>query len=149
MGLCNERLRHLKEVYEQELLSSVLPFWLNHAVDEEQGGFFAGIDRDGTVIDTDKGMWQQGRFTWVMGHLYNTVEPRQEWLDAARQGIEFIQEYGFDPADGRMWFHVTREGRPIRKRRYAFSEAFAAMAFAEYAQATGDETLAAEARRGA
>ncbi len=81
------------------------------------------LDRDGTVIDTDKGIWQQGRFTWLLSTLYNTVEQRDEWLKLAAHGIDFIQKFGFD-TDGRMFFQVTREGRPVRKRRYVFSENF-------------------------
>jgi N-acylglucosamine 2-epimerase len=46
-----------------------------------------------------------------------------------------------------MFFHVARDGSPIRKRRYFFSETFAVIAFAAYAKATGDETIADEARR--
>ena len=39
------------------------------------------LDRDGTVVDTDKGVWQQGRFTWLLGELYNNVEPRRSgWI---------------------------------------------------------------------
>ena len=88
-------------------------------MDLEHGGIIASLDRDGTVVDTDKGVWQQGRFTWLLGELYNNVEPRAEWLELAKHGVDFIDRHCFDPADGRMWFHVTREGRPIRKRRYA------------------------------
>ena len=45
-----------------------------------------------------------------------------------------------------MFFHVTREGRPLRKRRYAYSEAFAAIAHAAFAKATGEERSASRAR---
>jgi N-acylglucosamine 2-epimerase len=102
------------------------------------------LDRDGTVIDTDKGMWQHGRFTWLLATLYNTVEQRAEWLELARHGIDFIRRHGFDD-DGRMFFHVTRDGRPIRKRRYAFTETFATVALAAYAKAAADEQAARDA----
>ncbi len=39
------------------------------------------------------------------------------------------------------------DGRPIRKRRYAFSESFAAIAYGELAKATGDDAYAEKARR--
>ena len=91
----------------------------------------------GSVIDTDKLVWQQGRFTWLLGELYNQVAPNPLWLDLAKQGAQFIDQHCFDPQDGRMWFHLTREGKPIRKRRYAFSESFASIAYGELAQATG------------
>lgn len=135
-----------RDVYRDGLLEDTIPFWLNHAVDDVHGGFMTALGRDGTVIDTDKGMWPQGRFTWMLSTLYNTVEPREEWLHAAKHGVDFIRNHGFDD-DGRMFFQVTREGAPLRKRRYAFTESFGAIAFAEYAKATGDSEIADEARR--
>jgi len=146
-GLSDQRIEELIAVYRDGLLDDVVPFWMQHAVDREHGGFMLCLNRDGSVIDTDKGVWQQGRTTWLFGELYNNVEPRDEWLELARHGIEFVDRHCFDPSDGRMWFHVTREGRPIRKRRYAFSESFAAMAYGELAQATGNDEYAEKARR--
>ena len=140
-----ERARQLKSVYRRGLLDDTLPFWVDHAVDREHGGFLFCLDRNGTVIDTDKGMWQHGRFVWLLSTLYTTVEKRQQWLDLARHGIEFLREHGFDE-DGRMYFTVTRTGEPIRQRRYVFTELFATMALAAYADAAGDERAAQEAR---
>lgn len=138
-------MQKLLSTYRNGLLNDTLPFWLRHGVDRKHGGFITALDRDGSVVDTDKGVWQQGRFTWLLAKLYNTVERRSEWLDAALHGIQFIDQHCFDPADGRMWFHVTREGRPIRKRRYAFSESFAAIAYGELARATGESEFADKA----
>ncbi|MDH3585185.1 MAG: AGE family epimerase/isomerase, partial [Phycisphaerae bacterium] len=135
----------LRNRYRDDLLRDTLPFWIDHCVDREHGGFMMALDRDGSVLDTDKGMWQQCRFTWLLGHLYNTVEQKPQWLELARHGVSFIERHGFDPADDRMWFHVTRDGRPLRKRRYAFTESFAAIAFGEYARATGESRYAERA----
>lgn len=137
----------LLETYRCGLLEDTLPFWIDHCVDRQHGGFMMALDRDGSVLDTDKGVWQQGRFTWLLGELYNNVEPRQEWLELAKHGANFLDRHCFDPSDGRMWFHVTRDGRPIRKRRYAFGESFAAIAYGELAKATGSEEYADKARR--
>jgi N-acylglucosamine 2-epimerase len=139
-----ERIDQLISVYRDGLLHETLPFWIDHCVDREHGGFMTCLDRDGTVIDTDKGMWQQGRFTWLLAWLYKRVEPRDEWLELARHGIDFIRRFGFDK-DGRMFFQVTRDGRPVRKRRYVFTESFAAAALAAYAGAAGDEAAGEEA----
>lgn len=129
-------MQDLLATYRDALLNDTLPFWLRHAVDKEHGGFLTSLNQDGSIVDTDKGVWQQGRFTWLLGKLYNTVEQRPEWLEAAQHGIRFLEDHCFDPIDGRMWFHLTREGHPIRKRRYAFSESFAALAYGELARAT-------------
>ncbi len=137
----------LIRTYRDGLLGDTLPFWINHCVDRQRGGFMMSLDRDGTVIDSDKGVWQQGRFTWLLGKLYNTVEQRDEWLELAIHGGRFLDEHCFDRTDGRMWFHLTREGQPIRKRRYAFSESFAAIAYGELAKATGDSQYIEKAIR--
>ena len=140
------RRSQLMDVYRDGLLQDTLPFWMNHCIDKQHGGFLTAVDRDGTIVDTDKSVWQQGRFTWLLAELYNQVEPRDAWLAAAVQGAEFIERHCVDPADGRLWFHVTREGAPIRKRRYAFSESFVAIAFGELAQATGEARYATRAQ---
>ena len=142
------RLDELLVVYRDGLLDDTLPFWIPRSVDHEHGGFMLARDRDGALLDTDKGMWQQCRFTWLLGELYNNVERRDEWLELCAHGIRFIDRYGFDPADGRMWFHVARDGTPIRKRRYAFTESFAAIAYGEYAKATGSDEYAEKVNQG-
>jgi N-acylglucosamine 2-epimerase len=144
-GYSASELAELRDYYKSGLLNDTLPFWLPQAIDREHGGYLLMRDRDGTLLDDDKSVWFQGRFAWMLATLYNTVEPREEWLEAALCGVNFLRKHGYDD-DGRMFFLVTRDGRPLRKRRYYFSEAFAAIAFAATAKATGDEALAQEAR---
>ena len=132
-----DRLQRWKEVYRRGLLEDTVPFWIRHAVDREHGGFLFCLDRDGSVVDTDKPMWIEGRFTWLLATLYTVVERREEWLQLARHGVEFLRRHGFD-RDGRMFFSVTRDGMPLRKRRYLFTECFAALALAAYGRAAGD-----------
>lgn len=139
-----EGRQELIRIYRDGLLHNTLPFWINHCVDREYGGFMFCLDRDGTVIDTDKGIWTQGRFTWLLATLYAEVEPRPEWLELAKHGLDFLRRYGFD-TDGRMFFQVTRDGRPVRKRRYIFSESFAVSALAAYARAANDNQARQEA----
>ena len=140
----SQEIDHFIEIYREGLLEDTLPFWIQHSVDREYGGFLFSLDRDGTVISPDKSVWIHGRFTWLLATLYADVEPREEWLELARHGIEFLRRHCFD-TDGRMFFSVTREGRPLRKRRYIFSETFAVIALAACARASGDEAMAREA----
>ncbi len=142
--LTKNRLSELSAVYRDGLLDSVLPFWLDNAIDRECGGYLNCLDRDGTVICTDKPMWAHGRFIWMLSTLYNTVESRPEWLDAAAHGVDFLRKHVFD-TDGRMFFSTTREGLPLRKRRYIFTETFGLVALAAYAKAANDDRAAREA----
>jgi N-acylglucosamine 2-epimerase len=140
-----QKIEKYLEIYKKDVLDDIIPFWVKNSVDEEHGGFMFCLGRDGTVIDTDKGVWQTGRFTWMLGTLYNEVEKREEWLKLAKHGVGFLDNYCFD-TDGRMFFIVDREGKPVRKRRYMYSESFAAIAYAAYYKATGEEKYAGKAR---
>ncbi len=135
----------LRVTYRDGLLHDTLPFWFPRCVDREHGGFLHCVDRDGTQVDTDKSVWAQGRTAWMLLTLHLGHEPRPEWLEWARSAIRFLDDHCFG-SDGRMHFHVTREGRAIRQRRYAYSEAFAAIAQAALARATGEERAANRAR---
>ena len=142
----DEYIGHYQQFYRNQLLNDTVPFWFPGSYDREHGGFLLMRDRDGSLLDTDKAVWIQGRATWLLATLYNTVEKRESWLEGARLGVDFLLNKCFD-SDGQMFFHVTREGEPIRKRRYFFSETFAVIALAAYAQASGDEEIAGKARQ--
>jgi N-acylglucosamine 2-epimerase len=142
--MTSQRIDELICIYRDGLLKDTLPFWLEHCVDREQGGFIFSLDHDGSILCTDKSMWAQCRFTWLLATLYNYVEQRPEWLELAEHGIDFICKYGFG-SDGRMFFCVTRDGRPLRKRRYLATESFGTIALAAYAKATKDKGKAQQA----
>lgn len=139
-----QTLEKLLAIYRDGLLEDTIPFWMSHSIDHEDGGFLFCLDRDGSVICTDKPVWLHGRFVWTLSTLYADVESRSEWLDAAKHGVSFLEKHCFDK-DGRMFFLVDKQGRPLRKRRYLFSECFATIAFAAYSRATGDKTYAQKA----
>ena len=141
-----EELNDLQQFYADQLLKDTIPFWFPRSFDHEHGGYLFMRDADGSLIDDDKAVWIQGRAVWTLSTLYNTVEKKQEWLEGAKLGYDFLNKNCFD-TDGRMFFHVTRDGQPIRKRRYFFSETFYVIACAAYAKASGDEEVANNARR--
>ncbi|HXS54986.1 MAG TPA: AGE family epimerase/isomerase [Hanamia sp.] len=145
MNLDKTYLKTQSDFYKNQLLNDTIPFWFPKSIDEEFGGFLLMRERDGSLLDDDKAVWIQGRATWLLATLYNTVEQKQMWLDGAKKGIAFLLDHCFD-SDGQMFFHVTREGKPIRKRRYFFSETFAVIALAAYAKAANDQTIAEKAR---
>ena len=128
----------LSEQYKSELLDNVVPFWLEKSQDLQYGGYFTCLDRDGRVFDTDKFIWLQGREVWLFSYLYNKVEKRQEWLDCAIQGAEFLKKYGHD-GNYNWYFSLTREGKPLIAPYNIFSYTFAAMAFGQLSIATGNQ----------
>lgn len=144
--MTNVDFKQISSRYKRELLENCLPFWLEHSQDKEYGGYFSCLNRDGSVYDTDKFIWLQGREVWMFAMLYNNVEKNQQWLDCAIQGAEFLKKYGHDE-NWDFYFSVNREGRPLVQPYNIFSNTFACMAFAQLAKATGNDEYALIARR--
>jgi N-acylglucosamine 2-epimerase len=139
-----EYIKSWAESYKKDLTENIMPFWMKYGLDRENGGVYTCVNRDGSLMDTTKSVWFQGRFAFICSFAYNNVEKNQEWLDAAKSTLEFIEKHCFDE-QGHMYFSVTAECKPLRKRRYVFSETFAAIAMSEYALATGDQHWAKRA----
>lgn len=140
----NKYLGYWAECYREDLVQNIMPFWMKYGVDHENGGVYTCVARNGELMDTTKSVWFQGRFAYTCCFAYNNIEQRQEWLDAAKSTIDFIEAHCFD-TDRHMFFEVTADGIPLRKRRYVFSESFAAIAMAEYSKATGNKEYAEKA----
>ena len=131
--------------FKASLESDILPFWLENAIDTVNGGIYTQLDKKGEIYGTDKSVWFQGRALWVFSKAYNLIERRPEYIDAAKCIYNFIGKCV--DTDGRMYFTVTEDGRGLQKRRYYFSETFAAIGCAEYYKATGDENARIDAEK--
>ena len=137
---------HQKWIKEE--LERCVGFWLEHGMDGENGGVYTCLDREGKVFSTDKSVWMQGRCGWIFAWLCHLYGAKEEWLKASKSCLDFMEAHCInEKAGGRMYFTVTAEGKPLRQRRYYFSEAFYALANAEYYGVTGEADCLARARR--
>ena len=140
----DQRAAALCEQYRASLFDDVVPWWMEHSLDREFGGYYSLLERDGRTFSDDKYMWMNGRQVWMLSHLYNTHEQTPEWLDAARLGAEFMLAHAFKD-DGKMHFRLTREGQSRSEVLSLYTEVFGAIAMAEYAKASGDQSYWAKA----
>ena len=131
--------------YRKELLENILPFWLDNAIDYENGGIYTSLDKEGVIYGKEKSVWFQGRALWTFSKAYNAIDKNPKYLEAAKCIYDFIPKCV--DSDGRMYFTVTADGRGIQKRRYYFSETFAAIGCAEYYKASGDKKALLDARK--
>lgn len=139
-----QEIKRYHEIYEKELFEHVVPFWLNHSLDRENGGYFSLMDRDGTVFDTDKYAWMQGREIWMFSKLCSVYGARPEWIEAAKLGVEFMRKHG-RAENGDFYFAMDKTGRPLIHPYNIFSDCFMCTALAEYSRVTGDEQAREEA----
>ena len=141
------RLQSYRDWVQAELEASI-HFWLKNGMDQEHGGVYTCLDRKGEIYSTDKSVWMQGRCGWIFAYLCHMYGTRPEWLEASKSCIDFLEDHCINhEAGGRMYFTVTAEGKPLRQRRYCFSEAFYALANAEYYGVTGEKEHLERARR--
>jgi len=134
-----------KSIYQNYLLDNVIPFWMKYSRDNVNGGYFTCLDRDGSIFDTDKFIWLQGRQVWTFAMLFNKVEKKEEWLSFAKNGADFLMKNGRTD-DGTFYFSITREGKPLIAPYNIFSDCFATQAMAQMAIATGNDYYAHQAK---
>ncbi len=129
-------------------LETCVNFWLKNGMDHKYGGVYTCLDREGKVFSTDKSVWMQGRCGWIFAWLCHLYGKKPEWMEASKSCLDFMEKYCINREAGdRMYFTVTEDGQPLRQRRYYFSEAFYAIANAEYYGLTGEKEYLDRARK--
>ncbi|OGV64798.1 MAG: hypothetical protein A2283_04035 [Lentisphaerae bacterium RIFOXYA12_FULL_48_11] len=128
----------LLDQYRSELLESVVPFWMKHGIDWENGGICTCLSDEGKVLSQDKYMWSQLRAIWTFSALYNKIERRKEWLDIAQHIFEFARKYGRDE-HGHWIFSVSKDGKPLKGATSIYADGFAINGFTELAKANGNQ----------
>jgi len=134
----HSNLKQYAELYKKELTDNILPFWIDNSRDEENGGFFTCLNREGKVYSTDKFMWLQGREVWCFSYMYNNVFANEDWLKMALHGAGFMEKYGRDD-NGNWYFSLTEDGKPLVQPYNIFSDCFATMAFAALDKASPND----------
>lgn len=119
------------------LVNEVLPFW-ERSVDRERGGFITDLDSLGRRHGNgEKHLVMQTRmiYSFSLGHR---VTGKAEYLDYARQGVDFFRRHFYDDRHG-GWFRTTdRTGEPINREKWPYGIAFAVYALADFARTSGD-----------
>ncbi len=139
-------LQDIRDIFHAEFQKHNLPLWRNHVVDEEYGGYIPRTDsyfnENGEMIQSDKRMYHQGRCFWFYSYLYNHVEKDSLYLEAARQGYEFLVKYAFEEESSLWRQRVNRQGDELIPHQDILASVYMFMGLGEYYNATGDETVA-------
>ena len=109
-----EYLGYWEETYKNDLVNDVMPFWLKYGIDKENGGYFTCLNRDGSLMDSNKSVWFQGRFAFILAYAYNHIEKRQEWLQACKNDMSFPKLLPLSP-----WRNIPshRETKAMRRKQ--------------------------------
>lgn len=101
----SEYLNQWAYSYKNDVINNIMPFWIKNGLDRKNGGVYTCLDRDGSLMDTTKSVWFQGRFGFIAAYAYNNIEKNPEWLAASKSCIDFIEAHCFD-TDGHMFLRL-------------------------------------------
>jgi len=128
------------ERYRRHLAKSLLPFWAEHSIDTEFGGFLNSLDRQGRVLDTAKVSAMQARMIYAFARGHEVLDD-DAYLDIARSGARFLVDHMWD-RDAGGWFHkVGRDGETIRSHKRLFDQAYVLFGLSVYARVSGDSEV--------
>lgn len=97
--------------YKDDIINNIMPFWMKYGLDREHGGVYTCVNRDGSLMDTTKSVWFQGRFGFIAAYAYNNIEKNPQWLAASKSCIDFIEAHCFD-TDGHMFLKLQKTESP-------------------------------------
>jgi len=132
-GTDRMQLASLRQVWYDDLMDSVIPFWLKYSLDHEYGGYFTCLDEDGSIYDDTKYMWLNGRALYTWSKLYCDFpghKNRSQWRQAAELGAGFLDK-AKDEA-GLLFFSTTRRGERLHFQRKPFSAVFYVQGMLQY-----------------
>ena len=131
-------LEDIRDVFASELFDRTIPFWKEHGVDWEYGGYLPYVDEGGAVTSYDKNLYHQGRVLWLYSYFYNHFDRDEILLRAAHSGFDFLTKYCMLP--NYDWFTtVKRDGTPVTKFDDIYASIYMILGLGEYYHATGRE----------
>ena len=129
----------LREQVETELRTNILPFWLEHAIDEQYGGFRGQIANDLTINPfAHKGLILNARILWTFSKAFS-VYGEEVYRQTARRAHDYITQHFWDAEFNGVYWLVDYLARPLETKKRIYGQAFAVYSLAEYYRATGDQ----------
>jgi mannobiose 2-epimerase len=130
-------MNDLRQKVEAELLSNILPFWLEHTIDTKYGGFKGQISNDLTSNPrAGKGLILNARILWTFSKAYSVYRDAA-YLATARRAFEYLCAAFWDNEFGGLYWMVDYEGHPSDTKKRIYGQAFTIYALAEYYHASG------------
>ena len=121
-----------------ELTERILPYWLEHAIDSEHGGFFGRIRQDGVVVSySPKGAVLNGRILWTFAAASRVIG-NAGYRRAAERAYRYVVEQFVDPVHGGVYWSLDHLGRPLETTKKIYAQAFVMYGLSEYYRAFGD-----------
>jgi mannobiose 2-epimerase len=143
--MASETCKQLAARAEKELLTRILPFWMEQAPDREKGGFWARVSPDLKVRErSPRGLILNTRILWTFSAAFNQYKS-QAYLEIARLAYEQVCNGFLDPVYGGAFWMLDEANLPLDDSKKIYGQAFTIYSLAEYHLATGEADALAKA----
>ena len=132
-------MRTLVQEIEAELKNNILQFWIDHAVDQEIGGFY-GFISDDLVIDKthDRASVLYSRILWTYSIAYRFYK-EEKYLVMAERAYAYIVKYFVDKTNSGVYWLLDYKGNVVDSKKQTYAVAFAIYGLSEFFRATGKQ----------
>ncbi|MFO7934591.1 MAG: AGE family epimerase/isomerase [Bacteroidales bacterium] len=122
---------------ENSLLNEIFEPWYPRIIDSAYGGYISDLEYDWSLSETsqEKALVQQARHLWATSFIYEHYAEKEEYLEYADHGFEFLRDHMWDREFGGFHYSCTREGEPAGEfngEKRVYGEAFALYGLSQY-----------------
>lgn len=120
-------------------LDSILKYWSERTIDEQNGGFVGQIDfNDHLISNAEKGSVLNARILWTFSASYKTTK-NENHKKLAERAFEFLAAYFYDTQFGGLFWSINEDKTPKDTKNQIYALAFAIYGLAEYFAISKDE----------
>lgn len=132
-------IRNIRKEMEDELVTNILPFWINKMTDQVNGGFYGRITGENVLVpEAEKGAILNARILWTFSAAYRLLQ-QEEYLTSATRAKRYVIDYFYDKDYGGIYWSLDYKGNPLNTKKQIYAISFAIYGLSEYYRATGDE----------
>ncbi len=131
-------LENLAAELERELKDNILPWWMVHTPDHQNGGFVGRVNLQNRPVETaPKGAILNARILWTFSAAFDMFR-NGEYLKYASRAYQYILDHFLDPVHGGVFWELDHSGRVLNSKNQIYALAFSVYALAEYFLVSGD-----------
>ena len=131
----NNDVIDFQKAVKKELTENLIPFWVQHSLDHEHGGFIGRMTQDFKIESgAPKGLILNSRILWTFSALYQWQQ-KPVFLEMAQRAYEYLLEFFHDSENGGYFWMLDAKGNALDRIKKVYGQAFVIYAFSEFARA--------------
>ena len=113
-------------------LDSILNYWSERTIDDQNGGFVGQIDfNNHQIAHAKKGSVLNARILWTFSASYQTTR-NENHKKLAKRAFEFLASYFYDTQFGGLFWSINEDKTPKDTKNQIYALAFAIYGLSEY-----------------